>query len=360
MAVQVRSRRLVNPARKRRKNSAKKKMSAKQIKFFGTARQKASLRASRSRKRNAGKFSVRKTKKDLKKLGYKSVSVITGTYKDHARAARKRRKARRNVGEIVSISLAGLGNPGRKRRKNGMVRRHKKLKMTKSAIAARRYARKHRNAGVRRRRHAHRNPGRRMNARRRRNSAVVIRRINARRYSRRRNPSLGGLTSGIMGKVVGVAAGAVGSRYLPQLVLGGNNVGVIGYVGNLVSAVALGYVGKMLTKSADFGSSVMAGGIASTLLRIMSDYTSIGTYINTALSGAGRGGDIGLGIIQNSSFPLPQVAVPGSMTNFITPRQTRSYVGSQISNQMAQTAQMRSAGSTGMGTVFGRRKRAVM
>lgn len=207
----------------------------------------------------------------------------------------------------------------------------------------------------RRRTHAHRAaPRRRRTYSRRRNSGVVIRRINR---GRRRNAgmSMGGLFTGVIGKSVGVIAGALGARYLPQLVLGGNNVGVVGYVGNIVSSLALGYVGKKAV-SPDFGTSVMAGGIASTILRILNDTTSFGTYINTALSGSGRGGDIGLGIIQNSSFFTPQVAVPGSMTSFITPAATRGYVNAQLS----QTAQMQKAGSKGMGTVFGRQKRAVM
>ena len=276
---------------------------------------------------------------------------ITQTVAQHLS---QRRRRKRNVGEIVSISLAGLGNPGKRRTMA------KRLKNTKAAKAARRRYRMSakRNPGtVRRRRrttHAHRAAPRRRASRRRRNSAVVIRRIN--RGGRRRNAGMSSMLSGVVGKSVGVIAGALGARYLPQLVLGGNNTGVIGYVGNLVSSFALGYVGKKAV-SPDFGTSVMAGGIASTILRVLNDTTSFGTYINTALSGAGRGGDIGLGIIQNSSFSIPQVANPGSMTSFVTPRATRDYV----SAQMAQTVQMQKAGNkSGMGTVFGRPKRAVM
>ena len=344
MAVQVRSRRLVNPSSARKK----RKLSPKQIAIFGTPRQKAELRASRSRNRNAG---TRKKKpvtvasyfarKSVKKYNSKTVAQ---------HIAEKAKKRKRNVGEIVSISLAGLGNPGKRRTMA------KRLKNTKAAKAARRRYRMgaKKNPGVTRRRrtsHAHR--AKRTYARKRRNSAVVIRRINR---GRRRNAGMSSMLSGVVGKSVGVIAGALGARYLPQLVLGGNNTGVIGYVGNLVSSFALGYVGKKAV-SPDFGTSVMAGGIASTILRILNDTTSFGTYINTALSGAGRGGDIGLGIIQNSSFSIPQVANPGSMTSFITPRATRDYV----SAQMAQTAQMQKAGNkSGMGTVFGRPKRAVM
>ena len=68
MAVQVRSRRLVNPAKRNSANRKKRKLSPKQIAIFGTPRQKAALRASKSRKRNGGKNSLRQLKKRLKNL----------------------------------------------------------------------------------------------------------------------------------------------------------------------------------------------------------------------------------------------------------------------------------------------------
>ena len=223
---------------------------------------------------------------------------------------------------------------------------------------------KRRNPGTRRRRRAtgHRitrrrrsNPVMHTTRRRRRRSNPLyrMRRVNR---GRRSNPMLAGVTSGTIGKALGVIGGAIGSKYLTQLALGGNNTGIMGYGGNLVASVALGWAAGKITKSKDFGVMVTVGGIAALVLRALSDNTSIGQYVNLSLSGLGKGGDLGLGIIQDSSFPVPQVAVPGSMTSFITPRQTRNYVSSAVGAASAQTSQMKMAGS-GMGRVP---RRAIM
>lgn len=368
MAVLVRTRRLSNPSKRRRvaskRRNPSKRLSLKQKLHFGTARQRAAARvALKGRRTNpSGK------KRTVKRVKAGRTSKAHLMYK--VAASRKRRiKRRKNIGEIVSISLAGLGNPGRKRRKNtGMAR--KRLKKTASAKAARRAYRRRRlgNSGTTRRRrrvsHRRRNSGVATSYRRRRRSVGVSRRrrnpmYRVRRVGRRRNAGFGGgMATGAIGKALGVIGGAVGSKYLTQLALGGNNTGLMGYGGNLVASIALGWgVGKVM-KNKDFGIMVTAGGIAALVLRVLSDNTPIGQYVNLSLSGMGKGGDVGLGIIQDSSFPVPQVAQPGSMTSFITPRATRGYVASAMASQ---TAQMKSAGS-GMGHMIGGRKvrRAIM
>lgn len=344
MAVAVKNRRLVNSGKNKRK------LSPKQIAIFGTARQKAALRASRSRKRNAGVNSIRKTKK----RGVKVTKAYGSPYSNWRVGKRKRAK-KRNVGEIVSISLAGLaGNPGKRRRNSGMAKRRRKAVRT---VGARKTVRRRRrNTGVARKRVMHRRRRiavARMAPRRRRRSNPMYR---VRRVHRRRNAGVSKL-SGVIGKSLAIIGGAVGTRYLTQFALGGNNTGVIGYLGNAVAAVALGWATTKVTKSQELGKNVMIGGAVSTVLRIIQDKTSLGSFINLSLQGAGKGGDIGMGIIQDSSFFSPQVASPGSMTQFVTPRGTRSYV----SAQMAQADQMRAAASRGpaMGTVYGRNKRAV-
>jgi len=197
------------------------------------------------------------------------------------------------------------------------------------------------------------NPG--MHRRRRRNPVYAMRRINR---GRRRNPfGLEGVTSGTIGKALGVIGGAIGSKYLTQLALGGNNTRVMGYGGNLIASIALGWAAGKVTKSKDFGVMVTVGGIAALVLRVLQDNTSIGQYVNLSLAGMGKAGDMGLGIIQDSSFPVPQVAVPGSMNSFVVPRQTRM----AITAAQAQTAAMKTAGSGGMGRMQGRMaRRAIM
>jgi hypothetical protein len=144
-----------------------------------------------------------------------------------------------------------------------------------------------------------------------------------------------------------VIGGLVGSKYLTQLALGGNNTGIMGYGGNLVAALALGWGTAKFTKNKELGAMVTIGGVAGVVMRVISDNTSIGQYINLSLSGIGKGGDTGIGIIQNSSFPVPQTFAPGSMTQAVVPSATRSFVNSAVSAAAAQTAQLATAGSSG-------------
>lgn len=198
--------------------------------------------------------------------------------------------------------------------------------------------------------------------RRRRNPGMyMMRRIN--RGRRHSNPGIGGMTSGVIGQALGVIGGMIGSKYITQLALGGNNSGYMGYAGNLVASLGLGWAAGKVTKNKSFGVSVTVGGVGALILRILQDQTPLGQYVNLSLAGMGKAGDLGLGIIQDSSFPVPQVAQPGSMTSFITPRQTRQYVGSAVSAATAQSAQMSAAGSkgvSGMGVIRGRARRAIM
>lgn len=389
MAVLVRTRRLSNPgikklrrrgttvtspqwyykrsqskkrAGERTKNPAKKRLSLAQKLHFGTARQRAAARLSLKgrRKKNSGAYSIRTIKKHFKKRAEsesEKKNYTSGKLRAYYGTAGTKRKNNRkkNVGEIVSISLAGLANPGRKRRKNIVAKSRKRRLAGLKAARTRKRRRSNPGTVVRRRRtrrsYSHARPVRR----RRRNSGVVIRRINAgRRRGRRSNPGIGGVTSGVIGKAFAVIGGAIGSKYITQLALGGNNTGYMGYAGNLVAAIGLGWAAGKVTKSKDIATSVMIGGIAGLALRMLQDMTSIGQYVNLSLAGVGKGGDLGLGIIQDSSFPVPQTFAPGSMTNAIVPRATRMAISSA---QQAQAASMAAAGSKGIGRMMGGRAR---
>lgn len=231
----------------------------------------------------------------------------------------------------------------------------KRKRKAVARTAKRRVVRRRRNSGtavVRRRRSTHRKVGAVARRRRRSNPTYRVRRMVRRR--RNSGKAMGGLTSGLMGKAIGVIAGAVGSRYLTQMALGANNTGYIGYAGNIAAAIALGMVAKKVTKSQDLGNSVMLGGVVSTILRIISEKSSYGSYIQASLSGAGKAGDVGMGLITDSSFYTPQTFAPGSMTQSVVPSTIRNYVGSQV----AQSVQMAKAGSPkGMGSMVGRRAR---
>lgn len=343
MAVTVkRTVRVHNPG----KRKVKRKMSAKQIKFFGTARQKAALKTSRKRTKNAGMFSKRKTIKRNHELDSAKLRAGLGRSYSSSRGKPKgfkvKTKRRKNVGEIVSIALAGL-NPGKKRSSSMAKRRRKST--VKAAPRKRRSVHRRKNSGtaVSRKRRV---------SRRKRNPVYSMRRVH-----RRRNAGVAGLTSGMLGQAVGVIAGAVGSKYITQLALGGNNTGLMGYAGNAIATVALGWGAKKVTKSEAFGNSVMVGGLVALVLRAINDNTAIGSFVNLSLAGAGKGGDTGIGIIQDSSFPLPQVPVAGSMTSFQTPRNTRNYVAANMPKVAPSTGVQ---GVRGMGMLIGRTKRAVM
>lgn len=367
MAVLVRTRRLSNPSKRRRLVSKKRKNPAKKLSLaqklhFGTARQRAAARLKLSNP------SKRKLKKRVKKTIFGKPSVAKrkrmSRFAAEKRAIRSNRKRRKNVGEIVSIALAGL-NPGKRRKNTGMAKRRRKARNNSGTRAGRSWStytakRRKKNPGVRRRRtrksYSHAAPVRRRRRTRRSNPTFRIRRVNSGR--RRRNPGIGGVTTGVIGKAFAVIGGAIGSKYVTQLALGGNNTGYMGYAGNLVAAIGLGWVAGKVTKSKDIATSVMIGGVAGLALRILQDMTSIGQYVNLSLAGVGKGGDLGLGIIQDSSFPVPQTFAPGSMTNAIVPRATRMAISSA---QAAQAAQMAVAGKTGMGRMNGRvARRAIM
>ena len=157
MAQVMKKRSLVNPGtRKRRRRNPNRRMTAKQIKYFGTARQRAALRArhSHGRKRNAGtrkgrawsQFGVKRKisrrpnagyfskRKSLKRYRVKAKSSPSDMsynrkyFKQISSATKAKRRKRKNVGAIYSIGLAGLaGNPGtRKRRKRNNIMARKR------------------------------------------------------------------------------------------------------------------------------------------------------------------------------------------------------------------------------------------
>lgn len=232
-----------NPARLR-KHGGKKKvarhMTAKQIRFFGTKRQKAALRHKRSGKRHNS--------------APKKRNPVRASKRNTApkRANPRRHHKRRNpIPEIISLTM---GNPAR--RKNVAATKRKNRATKRNPAAASR-----RNAGSRRHHKTHH-----------------------RRHHHRRNPAgLGSPMDWLFGGV-GVIGGAVGARVLPQLA-GSANTGAMGYAMNLGAGLGLGFLSHMFTKNPIITGGVIAGAVAATLVRVISDNTSYGSYL--ALSGVG-------------------------------------------------------------------------
>ena len=99
----------------------------------------------------------------------------------------------------------------------------------------------------------------------------------------------------------GVLVGVVGTRALPQMILGASNTGMQGYLANAVTAAGLGWVTHMVfPRNPTLTTSVIAGGFAALLARIIADKTSFGPQLS--LTGLG---DWGLGLYKKSNYPYP-------------------------------------------------------
>jgi len=232
---------------------AKRRLSAKQIKAgFGGKRRRAALKTKRHAARTRPVATKRSNPRKVR------------------RAAPRRRPAqKRNLGEVVSILLPGMaGNPARRKG-------HKTMAATKRR---KRRATGQRNAGTRR-----------------------IRTMKvARRHGRRSNP---GQVMEYAKLGVAIVGGAVGSKMATQLVLSSSNTGWMGYLGNLVATLALGWGASKAFKDRMISQGVVGGGIAQLAVRIISDQTPYGSYL------AGSG----VGDYQASAFLTPQRMMPNAM-----------------------------------------------
>ena len=139
---------------------------------------------------------------------------------------------------------------------------------------------------------------RRTNAGRRSAPKKIMRRS----HRRRSNPgSLGRPMEWLTGGA-GVVVGVVGSKALPQMLLGSGNVGPMGYAANAAAAIGLGWLANMLfPHKPALVAGVIGGGFGGLLARIIADRTPYGSVL--ASSGLG---DYGLGLYQKSNFNQPQ------------------------------------------------------
>lgn len=243
MAVTQRHRTVVNPARR---------FTAKQIAAgFGGKRRQAAAKSSR-------------------KAARKNRSGPTRTNKAKPRPAHRRRTVakaptRPNLGKILSFSLP---------------------KESTVANTKRNRSRKNASSHHRPRKSAKKNP--------------------AHRRRTKRNPSMGDLT-GLVTSAVFTVAGAVGTKYVTQMVLTTSNTGVMGYFGNLVAAFVLSYGVKMFMKNDRAAAAVLSGGMVQLVLRLINDYTPYGSYV----SNLGMGDYTALGNYNSQNFLTPQRLVNG-------------------------------------------------
>ncbi len=254
-----------NPARRAGKGRAKvattkrRKLSAKQIKAgFGGKRRKAAAKSSRPKHRA-------RTRPNPPRKKRRVVARKAAPVKRRKRAVAKTstRKRRKNPTPMIISWAAGNPAGGRK-----VAKRRKKRATAK----------------------------RRTNAGRR-----AAPRKTMRRARRRSNPgALGSPINWIQGGA-GVVVGVVGTRVIPQMILGTSNSGPMGYAANAAAAVGLGYLSHMMfPRNSVLTTAVIAGGFAGLISRVIADRTPFGAQFS--LSGLG---DWGLGLYQKSNYPYP-------------------------------------------------------
>lgn len=301
MATLVRRRRLVNAGRPRRRRNARK-MTAKQIRFFGTKRQRAALKSRRrhnarstyrSFKRKPIKMSVRRHRRIKRAL---ASSPIGHPKFNRAKRRNVRHRSRRNVGSIITVYPMGMGNPGRRRRHNVARRRRHNV----------RHHRRRPNVVYRKRisRGVYRytsNAGRR--------------RHNARRHYRHHNAvrsRMGGMLGGTANKVLSIIGGATVTKLISDLLPVNFQSGILGYLA--IGAVAVGQgqiAGRMIFRSPTVGENMTAGGLVYLTIKILNDFIpSLG----------GTLGLRGMGLIApTQGFAVPLVNQMGSMGTFVRP-----------------------------------------
>jgi hypothetical protein len=135
-----------------------------------------------------------------------------------------------------------------------------------------------------------------------------------------------GMTA-LVKKALYLIAGGVAARAITQMVLKDKNTGLMGYAGNAVAAVLAGWATSKVLKSKDAGAFVTLGGITAIVQRALTDYTPVGAYINTQMSGIGMRGDLGMAGIVPQTFFVPlqsgadmSTTMPGAIQALAAPR----------------------------------------
>lgn len=133
---------------------------------------------------------------------------------------------------------------------------------------------------------------------------------------RRRNPIAGFAGADLLKLGLGAAGGAVGTRYLTQVILGDKNTGAMGYGANIAAAIALAWAAAKFA-GREVANGVAAGGLAAVILRLWSDKVSG----SSAAALSGFLGDLefssdGLGAYIQSGFPVPTVS--GGNGNYLS------------------------------------------
>jgi hypothetical protein len=130
--------------------------------------------------------------------------------------------------------------------------------------------------------------------------------IRRRGHRRSSNPAIAGHSSKeLLQLALGAGAGVVASKYVTQMALGANNSGPMGYAGQAVVVIGLGWAAHKFV-SKDAATGVIAGGLGALALRIFQEQVS-GT--SSSMSGLGDPDmaalGVGMGEYRGGSLPMP-------------------------------------------------------
>lgn len=232
-------------------NRGKKKLSDKQIRFFGSPAQKAAL----ARRRSAARTKPNRS-------GHKKRSTTS----------------RKNAGgELIGFTLAG---------NTGTKKGHRKMAATK----------KHKSKSAKRKPAGYGKSKYRPNKGRSSGSTM------GHKHKPRRRHNLGRSSGGIVGLVsnaVFVIAGAVGSKLITQMILTTKNTGVMGYAGNAIVGFGMWLFAEKVLRKPGVAAGLAAGTAVQVVLRLINDYTPFGQYI----------AQLGMGDYQAQAFVTPQILV---------------------------------------------------
>lgn len=129
-------------------------------------------------------------------------------------------------------------------------------------------------------------------------------------HRRRSNPGTFGRPGDWLEGGAGVLTGVVAARGLPQLILGASNTGVMGYAANAVATAVATFAAHMaFPRHHVFSASVLAGGAAALISRVIGDYSLLGSYSS----------QLGLGdYLMNFNYTTPQYLAPGNSRGLLT------------------------------------------
>jgi hypothetical protein len=152
---------------------------------------------------------------------------------------------------------------------------------------------------------------------------LFARKTRVRRYrrggSRRSNPGVAGFNATELVKLAaGGAAGAVGSKMLSQAVLGSNNAGYTGALGQAAASVALAWAANKAGLGKDVATGVLVGGLSGAALNLVNLYMGMGPSPQSGLGdplGAALLGDFVPGSWNTPSLSAAPVQIVKKTTN---------------------------------------------